>query len=105
MSGIIDIDEKYCVVVDEYNYALKKKRTVAGGKNGGKEYYESIGYFPSLVQALERYGQENVRERLENGRMTLSDALTAISEATAVVADRIQAAVPKMKVVFVEDEE
>lgn len=100
--GVIKIDDQYCIKVDEYNYTLSKIRVGKSGKKEGKEYYESVGHYSSVVQALEAYGRENARDVLINGSMTLPEALTAIGESWEMVARTIRESIPRYAVVEVE---
>jgi hypothetical protein len=96
---MITIDNNYCIKVDEFNYTLCRVRTSKSGKNKGKEYFETVGYYSSLIDALEAYGRENVRAALLDGDMTLTEALTVIKESYEQTARTIKESIPKYRVV------
>lgn len=102
---MIRIDEDYVVDVDDFNYTLKRVKVAASGKNKGKEYFQTVGYFHSLSEALERYGQEKVRDGLKSGTMTLSEALTYIRAADEEVSRTIREAIPNVRVIEEQDYE
>lgn len=82
---MIRINEDWVVDVDPYNYILKKDmhRTAIRKKKDSKitePVYAVQGYFSSLDKALDRVGEEILRDRLSDGDMTLIEAVTAIRE-------------------------
>ena len=96
---MIRIDDNYCIKVDEFNYTLCKVKTNLSGKNKGQEYYESVGYYRDIIQALEAYGKQIVHQALLNGNMTLSEALAGIRDSWEQVAKTIHEACPDYHVI------
>lgn len=85
---MIRINENWIVDVDEYNYTLKrdmhKTRTIKqkDGSTKEEEVYNTQGHFSSLDKALNRLGEEMVRERLKVPEIDLNTAVQAIRECT-----------------------
>lgn len=100
MNGI-RLDDKYVILVDEYNYALSRIRVKKSGRHEGEEYYTQEKYYHSLADALKGYYGIIVKDALLNGEKTISQALTAISECRDRVVSTIESAVPGIEVVKV----
>ena len=93
------LDEKYCIKVDEYNYTLCKiRKNKNKDKNNGEDYYTPVGYFNTLIQALERYSKEIIRGELKSGCICLSEAVKIISDTANIVKGTIERSVPSVKV-------
>ena len=79
---MIRVNEDWVVDVDSYNYILKKDLHRMTKDRNGKPIpaYDTQGYFSSLQAALERLGEEMVREKLMGGTRCLAEAVNAIRE-------------------------
>ena len=79
---MIRINDDWVIDVDDRNYILKKDlHTDRKRKDGTTEHGWNIkGYFSSPGKALERFGEEIVRERLSVSNIGLSDAVRIIRE-------------------------
>ncbi len=64
---ILDLDEKYRIVSDEYNFMLEKKRT---SKKGNNERWSALCYCKSLDHVLESVRDEKIKNL---GKHTLED--------------------------------
>jgi len=64
---ILDLDEKYRIVSDEYNFILEKKRTSQKGNN---ERWSALCYCKSLDHVLESVRDEKIKNL---GKHTLED--------------------------------
>lgn len=76
----IKLIDNYEIYVVPLAYQLVKRTAKAT---------RTIGYFSSLQKAFERLGQEYVHDQLGTQTRTLSEALTAVSEASERVAKAI----------------
>lgn len=97
MNGI-RLDDKYVILVDDYNYTLSRIRIKKSGEHEGEEYYTPEKYYHSLKDALKGYYGIIVRDALSKGEKTLSQALTTISECLDLVVSVIESAVPGIEV-------
>lgn len=97
-TGRIILDDNFFIEVDDYNYSLRRVKRTVGGKNPGTEYIEPKGYFNSLVEALEAYGRECVRLKLQQGHTDLTGAVQGVLEANEHVIKIIRSAVPYVHV-------
>ena len=85
---MIRVNDDWVIDVDEYNYILKKDmhRSRERVRKDGTPYIEDDytvkGYFSTLERALNRLGEEMVRERLKDGAHDLREATQAIRECT-----------------------
>lgn len=85
---MIRVNDDWVIDVDEYNYILKKDmhRSRERRRKDGTPYIEDDytvrGYFSTLDRALNRLGEEMVRERLKDGAHDLREATQAIRECT-----------------------
>ena len=79
---MIRVNDDWVVDVDPYNYILKKDlhKTTTDKKGNTLPVYSTQGYFSSLQAALERLGEEMVREKLMDGARCLAEAVDAIRE-------------------------
>ncbi len=83
---MIRINDDWIVDVDDYQYILKQdmhRTTSRKQKNGtvnDDEVYITRGYFGTLDKALERLGEEMVREKLKAGSPSLQEAVHTIRE-------------------------
>ena len=81
---MIRINDDWVVDVDDYQYILKKDmhKMVKAKRKGNPDValYVTKGYFSSLRKALERLGEEMVRQRLKAGSPSLQEALHTIRE-------------------------
>lgn len=84
---MIRINEDWIIDVDQFSYTLKKdlhttrKRKNKDGTVTEEHGYMTKGYFGDILGALERLGDEIVRDKLIDGEYTLCGAVTAIREA------------------------
>lgn len=79
---MIRVNDDWVVDVDPYNYILKKDlHRMTKDRNGNPiPAYDTQGHFSSLQAALERLGEEMVREKLMDGARCLAEAVDAIRE-------------------------
>lgn len=85
---MIRVNDDWVIDIDEHNYITKRdkhKTTKQKQKNGTMkevQVFEIEGYHPSLIRALERIGEEILRDRLRGADMSLTEAVNAIKECT-----------------------
>ena len=83
---MIRINDDWIVDVDDNNYILKKDlHCVRIRKNKDGTFtegngYSTIGYFSTLDKALDRLGEEMVRNGLKDASHTLETAVQTIRE-------------------------
>lgn len=92
---MIRINEDYVILVDKDNYTLAKDRHKTG-KNGN---YKTLGFYMSLVSALEAFAEYSDRNVLSNGCMSLTEACTAIKKNHDELTETIKKAFPEIEVI------
>ena len=97
---MIRIDDDYSVRVDDACYTLVRTQITKKGKKSEK----AVGYYNSLVGALERYWREKVREGLKNSSTSLSGAVACIREISTEVAKTITDSFESVSVTIREKE-
>ncbi len=48
----IDINERYVVTSDRFQFILQERKTVETGKNAGAEWLDTVGFYPKLSQLV-----------------------------------------------------
>ena len=84
---MIKLVDDWVIDVDERNYILAKDKGVVVDKKTGKEYrnLKSYGFFISITGALKALRDELIRQGVQDGCMTLSEAIRSIKEANSKV--------------------
>ena len=49
---MIQINENIFITADTHCFILQEKKIKAGGKNAGTEYFNILGYYPTIDSAL-----------------------------------------------------
>ena len=83
----LEIDNKYRITSDKYQWMIQEKRT-----RKGKIDWKSISYYPSIEQAIQGLGELMVR--LSDAK-TLTDALRDVQN---VATQLSQALTPKFEI-------
>lgn len=52
MSIYIVIDDKFVITSDQFQFILQEKKIAKSGKNAGKEWLSTVGYYPKLSQLV-----------------------------------------------------
>ncbi|WP_213854404.1 DUF5405 family protein [Escherichia coli] len=52
MSIRIEIGDRYVVTSDQFQFILCEKKIALTGKNAGKEWLNTVGYYPKLSQLV-----------------------------------------------------
>lgn len=52
MSIRIEIGDRYVVASDQFQFILCEKKIALTGKNAGKEWLNTVGYYPKLSQLV-----------------------------------------------------
>lgn len=73
---MIQLYNGYSIANDSIQWILQKENGI--DKKTGKTRYKPIGYFTRLENALLEFGRRNTRDALENGAITLKQALNTI---------------------------
>ena len=77
---MIELFDGYYIVIDEYNYAVATKIKRKEKDGTYKDGWKFISFHNSLADALIGFRRILVRKRLKNGCVSLTEALTAVSE-------------------------
>lgn len=96
---MIRLNDRYVITVDERQYCLCKRTVVKEGENKGKENIVPFAYCKSLIQALERFSQQSIVDRLKDADMDLQTAVYTIRECNKEIADLIGKACPEVRVI------
>lgn len=78
MSIRIEIGDRYVVSSDQFQFILREKKIAKSGSNVGKEYLDTVGFYPKLNQLVSGLFHHSVLN---------SDATTF--EALAVQVERV----------------
>ena len=73
---MIVLYDGYVLSNDSIQWILQKENGI--NKKTGKTRYKPIGYFTRLENALSEFGRRNTRDALENGAVTLKQAINTI---------------------------
>ncbi|TNV19704.1 hypothetical protein FH968_12685 [Buttiauxella sp. B2] len=52
MSVHIQVGDKWVITSDQYQFILQEKKVAKTGKMAGKEWLDSIGYYPKISQLV-----------------------------------------------------
>ncbi|QLT63475.1 DUF5405 family protein [Klebsiella oxytoca] len=52
MNIRIEIDDKWVITSDQYQFILNEKKVVKSGKKAGEEWLDTIGYYPKVNQLI-----------------------------------------------------
>lgn len=91
---MIELFDDYVIIIDEYCYALCKRRKSKNTKTG-KTQYTPIGYYSGVCEALKRLKDELVREKLKGDAIRLNEAVSVIKEANERVEALIESEIGK----------
>lgn len=48
MSINIVVDNKYVITSDQFQFILQEKKVAKSGKNAGKEWLDTVGFYPTI---------------------------------------------------------
>lgn len=89
-----DVDEKFFIETDGYNFNLMQKRTVQEGGNAGKEYATACGHYGRLDVALGAYARHSMHASTAEGVKKVEQRLARIEEAIRTVGKEFVAKFP-----------
>ena len=95
---MIRLNDTYGIEVDDLSYTLVKISINKSGKHIGEESKKPLGYYRTLVQALESFCRKTTSDELQKGDMTLTEALKRIQKTNEELRRTINAAVPEVSV-------
>lgn len=52
MSVYIQVGDKWVITSDQYQFILQEKKVAKTGKMAGKEWLDTIGYYPKISQLV-----------------------------------------------------
>lgn len=61
MSIYISIGDKWVVTSDQYQFILNEKKIAKSGKDAGKEWLSTIGYYPKISQLVTGLIRHNIQ--------------------------------------------
>lgn len=73
----IRLNEDYQLTSDRLQYILQERKVSTKGKNIGKEYWENIGYYSKLQNAIDDYVDMRVRA---SDAKSIAEIITHIKE-------------------------
>ena len=73
---MVRVNDKYVIDVDPQNYTAQID-TKKSDKEGNP-VYKTIGYYGTLYAAIKGIAENETREQLVNGEISLADALTKV---------------------------
>lgn len=74
---MIVVNERWVILVDEYNYIVAPNKPMKDSKTGADKY-KAKAYCRSLSDALERVLEEEVRISLADGEKSLGEAVSTV---------------------------
>jgi len=85
----IKLNDKYQVTGVPLNFVLEEKKVHSEGKEKGVEYFDTVGYYPSLetllrgmathgLQTTETEGVELLIQEIKNGVRTITNEIKAL---------------------------
>ena len=63
--GIINLDDRYCIDIDNLNCTLKEMKTIKTGKHEGEKFADPVGYYNTITEALEAYADRIIRDQMK----------------------------------------
>jgi hypothetical protein len=52
MSINIVVDNKYVITSDQFQFILQEKKVAKSGKNAGKEWLDTVGFYPTINKLI-----------------------------------------------------
>lgn len=52
MSINIVVDNKYLITSDQFQFILQEKKVAKSGKNAGKEWLDTVGFYPTISKLV-----------------------------------------------------
>lgn len=81
---MIKVDENYFITADKYGFQLVQKyktdKNVVAGRKTKEDQQRTVGYYTTLIGALNAYRKANVLSWVEHDRMTFDALITRITE-------------------------
>lgn len=78
----IDLDNNYKITSDSLNVMLQERKIAEKGKEAGKEYWQTVGYYSNVQDCLERYLHENINK---SDATSILELINRINEAEEVI--------------------
>ena len=73
MSIHIQVGEKWVITSDQYQFILQEKKIAKIGKMAGKEWLDTIGYYPKINQLISAL----IRNHIESSVISSLEAMSA----------------------------
>lgn len=61
MSININLDNRFIITSDQYQFILQEKKNAKSGKNAGKQWLDTVGYYPKLSQLISGLIHHDIR--------------------------------------------
>ena len=81
----IDLVDDYVLTTDPYNFILNQKQVIEKGDNKGQEHLVIIGFYPSIVGALQGLVSKKMKASRCKTARTLLEEHTALTERLEVI--------------------
>lgn len=52
MSVYIEVNNKYVITSDQYQFILQEKKIAKAGKNAGNEWLDTVGFYPTISKLV-----------------------------------------------------
>lgn len=60
MSINIVIDNKFVITSDQFQFILQEKKIAKSGKNVGKEWLDTVGFYPTISKLVSALALHNI---------------------------------------------
>ena len=87
---MIELIDGYCLLLDDYCYALAKKKNSVD-KRTGKEQFYYLGYYGKIELALLALSRRLAFDRLKDSHVDLAEAINVIHESNETVRKLLEA--------------
>lgn len=52
MSVYIEVNNKFVITSDQYQFILQEKKVAKSGKNAGREWLDIVGFYPTISKLV-----------------------------------------------------
>ncbi|EDC5935596.1 DUF5405 family protein [Salmonella enterica subsp. enterica serovar Kiambu] len=89
MSIRIEVDDKWVITSDQYQFILNEKKVVKSGKKAGEEWLDTIGYYPKINQLISGLVHHQIQTATIN---SLSEMAAQIEKLSFICEETFKAA-------------
>ena len=84
MSIRIEIDDKWVITSDQYQFILNEKKVVKSGNKAGEKWLDTIGYYPKINQLISGLVHHQIQTATIN---SLTEMATEIEKLSFICED------------------